>query len=144
MDQVFVLLVQLEELENQEIVCLKTDKSGKLTLINREDYAKLGKGCPDKEINREELRTIERRVNEHTRFWTRILNAGENHGHFERITNSKINNSEATASKYFMFKDHKPNGGYRPVVSGCTSNTLGLSNMLSDIATWPSVLFVQY
>ena len=32
-----------------------------------------------------------------------------------------------------MFKDHKRDGGYRPVVSGCTSNTLGLSNMLSDV-----------
>ena len=42
-------------------------------------------------------------------------------------------NSEVTASKYYMYKDHKSEGGYRPVVSGCTSNTLGLSNMLSDI-----------
>ena len=34
---------------------------------------------------------------------------------------------------YFMYKDHKNEGGWRPVVSGCNSNTLGLSNVLSDL-----------
>ena len=32
-----------------------------------------------------------------------------------------------------MYKDHKKEGGWRPVVSGCNSNTLGLSNLLSDL-----------
>ena len=61
------------------------------------------------------------------------MNAGESHNHLKRITSSKITNSESVASKYYMFKDHKKDGGYRPVVSGCKSNTLGLSNMLSDV-----------
>jgi len=76
---------------------------------------------------------IERRLNEHTRMWTKILNAGEHHGHHSRIANSKMVSSEVSANKYFLYKDHKKEGGYRPVVSGCTSNTLGLSNMLSDV-----------
>ena len=32
-----------------------------------------------------------------------------------------------------MYKDHKCGGGYRPVVSCCCSNTLGLSGLLSDV-----------
>ena len=32
-----------------------------------------------------------------------------------------------------MFKDHKIEGGYRPVVGGCNSDTLGLSNTLSEV-----------
>ena len=32
-----------------------------------------------------------------------------------------------------MFKDHKSKGGYRQVVGGCSSNTLGLSNMISEV-----------
>ena len=32
-----------------------------------------------------------------------------------------------------MFKDHKIGGGYRPVVGGCSSDTLGLSNTLSEV-----------
>ena len=51
----------------------------------------------------------------------------------ERILNSKVVNSENTAPKYYLFKDHKEGEIWRPVVSGCSSNTLGLSNVLSDI-----------
>ena len=32
-----------------------------------------------------------------------------------------------------MYKDHKMEGGYRQVVGGCNSNTLGLSNMISEV-----------
>ena len=44
----------------------------------------------DREITREELKEIEKRINNHTRIWAKILNAGESHGHLKRITNSKI------------------------------------------------------
>ena len=63
----------------------------------------------------------------------KIVNAGEEHGHFKRITDSKIVHSETSAPMYYMYKDHKKEGGWRPVVSGCNSNTLGLSNLLSDL-----------
>ena len=63
----------------------------------------------------------------------KVVNAGEAHGHLERISNSKITNSETEAPKYYLFKDHKEKESWRPVVSGCNSNTLGLSNLLSDM-----------
>ena len=103
--------------------------------MKKEEYLKLGVKMNeiDKEIDRKELKRIERRINEHTKMWCKILNAGETHGHFKRIMNSKVTSSEQAASKYMMYKDHKKGGGYRPVVSGCSSNTLGLSNLLSDV-----------
>ena len=61
------------------------------------------------------------------------MNAGESHGHMKRITDSKITNSETVAPMYYLFKDHKEAESWRPVVSGCNSNTLGLSNLLSDM-----------
>ena len=42
-------------------------------------------------------------------------------------------NSETAAPHYYMFKDHKKEESWRPVVSGCNSNTLGLSNLLSEV-----------
>jgi len=42
-----------KRIENKELICVKTDKSGKLTLMNREEYAALGKGCQDKERDKE-------------------------------------------------------------------------------------------
>ena len=83
----------------------------------------------DRIIDDYEHRKIEKRINDHVRFWTRMVNSGSNHDHLERIMLSKKQSeSENAAAKYFMYKDHKAEGGYRPVVSGCNSDTLGLSN----------------
>ena len=51
----------------------------------------------------------------------------------QRIKDSKITHSETSAPMYYMYKDHKKEGGWRPVMAGCNSNTLGLSNLLSDM-----------
>ena len=76
---------------------------------------------------------IERRINDQSIYWSRILNSGKNHDHEDRIVKSKLCSSENSAPKYFMYKDHKVEGGYRPVVGGCNSDTLGLSNTLSEV-----------
>ena len=64
---------------------------------------------------------------------TKALNIGEAHGHTKRIIDSKVVNSETVAPMYYLFKDHKEKESWRPVVSGFNSNTLGLSNLLSDV-----------
>ena len=64
---------------------------------------------------------------------TKIFNIGESHGHLKRVQESTITHSETLAPMYYLFKDHKAEPGWRPVVSGCNSNTVGLSNILSDI-----------
>ena len=125
----------MKRIQDGEILVLKTDKSGKLTLISREKYLELGKkeNKVDQKIDRAEVKRIERKLNEHTKMWAKIVNAGEAHGHYSRIVSSKTSESEIVANKYFMYKDHKEKESYRPVVSGCTSNILGLSGLLSDI-----------
>ena len=44
-----------------------------------------------------------------------------------------ITHSETSALMYYMYKDHKAEPWWRPVVSGCNSNTVGISTLLSDI-----------
>ena len=124
-----------KRIKNKEIIAVKTDKSGKLTVIKRDLYEKIGeeKCKQDRVIDDCEHRKIEKRINDHVRFWTRIMNTGINHDHMERIMSSKQSVSENAATKYYMYKDHKTEGGYRPVVSGCNSDTLGLSNTLSEV-----------
>ena len=55
-----------KRIKNHEILKLKTDKSGKLTVINREEYNKMGlENCKtDREVTREEHKTVEKRINE--------------------------------------------------------------------------------
>ena len=129
-------LIKLRKrIKDEEIVILRTDKSGKLTAMKKEEYLKMGRSKieKDKKMTRKEIKDNEERINAHTRMILKIVNAGESHGHLKRITNSKITHSETSAPMYYMYKDHKKGGGWRPVVSGCNSNTLGLSNLLSDM-----------
>ena len=124
-----------KRVEKDEIIIVKTDKSGKLGVISKEKYLEMGKkgNSEDREVNRIELKKIEKSINDHTRMLCKVVNAGEYHGHMDRILSSKLVNSESTAPKYYLYKDHKKVESWRPVVSGCFSNTLGLSNILSDI-----------
>ena len=102
-----------QRVKDGEIVILKTDKSGKLTVMKLGEYDKLGKEkcLGDKKIEREEIRRIERRINDHTKMWCKMLNSGANHDHLQRIISSKKSSSENTAPKYLMYEDHKLEGG---------------------------------
>ena len=104
--------------------------------MDREKYEKLGhdKNKMDREMDRLELRKIESRINAQSKFWTKIISSGTDHrNHHERILKSKQSNSQNSAPKYFLYKNPKVEGGFRPVVSGCSSDTLRLSNTLSEI-----------
>ena len=124
-----------KRIKRGEIVILKSDKSGRMIAMKKDEYLKMGlkSNEADKKLNRKEIKDIETEINDHTRMLCKVFNAGEHHDHLSRILGSKIVHSEATAPKYFLLKDHKKEEAWRPVVSGCSSNTLGLSNLLSDV-----------
>ena len=129
-------LVKLQKrIRNDEIAILKTDKSGKLAAISKDDYKKMGLSLnkSDKKVTRKEMLKIEKEINDHTRMLVKCMNMGEKNDHLQRILDSKLTTSELSAPMYYMFKDHKAEGGWRPVVSGCSSNTLGLSNLVSEM-----------
>jgi hypothetical protein len=62
-----------------------------------------------------------------------IWGSGGDHNHRDTIIDSKVVSSEQLADLYLMYKDHKRGGKSRPVVTGCNSNTKGLSNSVSDL-----------
>ena len=76
-----------KRIKNKEIIAVKTDKSGKLTVMKRDLYEKLGeeKCKQDRIIDDHEHRKIEKRINDHVRFWTRMVNSGANHDHLETL-----------------------------------------------------------
>ena len=59
--------------------------------------------------------------------WCKFSNMGESHNHKDRIWESKQTRSKNLASMYMMLKDHKDELVWRKVVTGCDSDTLGLS-----------------
>ena len=46
---------------------------------------------------------------------------------------SKVTHSENVADLYVMYKDHKPGDKTRPTATGHSSNSLGLSNAVSEV-----------
>jgi hypothetical protein len=124
-----------KRIKNKEILILKTDKTGKLAVADRETYLEIGKLQiqGDIEIDRKEIRRIEKVLNSHSAMWCKFNNMGEAHNHKDRIWESKQTKSENLANMYLTVKDHKESLAWRKVVSGCDSDTLGLSNSVSEL-----------
>ena len=115
-----------KRIQKDEIVILKSDKSGRLIAMRKEEYLRMGlrQNGQDKKLTRKEILKIEESINDHTRMLSKAMNIGESHDHLPRVLASKIVNSENTAPKYYLYKDHKKVEAWRPVVSGCSSTYL--------------------
>ena len=85
-----------------------------------EEYLKMGQEHTgkDEEIDRKGIVEIERNLNGHVFFWSKMWGSGEAHNHRDRIIDSKVVSSEQLADMYLMYKDHKPGQKSRPVVTG--------------------------
>ena len=121
---------------NPDIIILKTDKSSRFVVTTEEEYLRLGEAhiSKDMKINRKGIMMIENNLNGHCIAWAKMWNSGEKNNHKGRIIDSKVTHSEETADMHMLYKDHNlEQGKSRPVVTGCTSNTRGLSNSVSDV-----------
>ena len=126
----------LKKVSERSIIIMKTDKSSRFVATTEEEYLKMGRQhtMKDKRIGRMQVIELEKTLNNHAICWCKIWHSGENLGHMPRIIASKISTSENGADMYCLYKDHKAEPGKtRPVVTGCSSDTLGLSNGVSDV-----------
>ena len=125
----------VKRMSEEDLIIMKTDKSGKFCITTREEYKKMGSDHTknDKVIGRDRIREIERILNGHCTAWAKIWGTGEDNGHLERVIDSKRTTSENLANLWLAYKDHKKEKGKsRPIATGCTSNTRGLSNSVSN------------
>ena len=124
-----------KKIKERKIIVIKTDKSSRFAVCSEEAYIRMGKihTTKDKIITREVLEDLEKQLNTHCVAWGKIFNSGDNHDHRGRIINSKKTVSENTADLYILYKDHKPGEKTRPIVTGCSSNTLGMSNNTASV-----------
>ena len=128
-------------IKNGEIVCLLTDKSGKICVTTMDNYLAMGKvhTDQDQEVNEEKVAEIERDTNGHVSMWQKILNLGSDWNHQERIRESVITHSRNVATLSLLVKDHKPPGSFDPKVGPATrpvhNSKVGLDTALSDIVS---------
>ena len=125
-----------------ELVVVRTDKSGKFSLMSLEEYRRAGEvhTSKDKEVTVEFLLKNQRKINGHLSMLLKTFMVGRSHDHYERIRNLKITHSMSVAPLYLLFKDHK---GWtletgkpppsRPVVSAGAGQNDHLSEIVSHI-----------
>ena len=128
-----------EKVKDGELLVLKTDKSGKLVPCSQDAYMEMGKVhfSKDREVNIEKVRNLSDEVAAHTSCWLKMFTVGESHGQASRFRKSFIG-GDSPAPMYCLVKDHKgldANGlpKTRPVVSGCSSYNVGLSELCSEV-----------
>ena len=122
--------------KNMEIIIMNTDKSGRFVIATMEEYKKMGQDhiSKDKPVTSTEIDLIEKQLNGHCIAWAKMNNSGENWNHMSRIMESKTSKSRNTAKMRLLYKDHKAvPRKTRPLVTGNTSDTLGLSNTVSEV-----------
>ena len=122
-------------IKEREIVVMSTDKSCKLAVTTMDKYLEMGAVHTrlDKEISREEFIEIEKIVNGHTAMHIKMQGMGENWQQGKRMRGTTMTRSQNLASLSLLLKDHKKELKTRQVVSGNESNTVGLSNIMSDL-----------
>ena len=104
----------MTRVEEGEIVVLPTDKTGKFSVMRREDYemAGLSHSQGDREVKWEEIKTAQREINGHVAMLIKIFNIGKNWDHVERVRETMMGNSMGVCPIQLLFKDHK-NGSHK-------------------------------
>ena len=85
----------------------------------------------DRKIGRREMIEKERLVNSHAAMWNKMLGHGENNEHGGRIHDSIVQSDQSMAIMTLLLKDHKDGDKTRSVVTGNTSNSVGMSIIVS-------------
>ena len=101
-----------------------------------EEYIRMGKehAGKDKLVSRKEIAEIEKEINGHSIAWVKMNRTGDNNGHKNRVIDSKVTRSKNISTMYIVYKDHKKEPGKsRPIVTGNSGNTRGLSNSVSNL-----------
>ena len=113
-------------IKNKEIVILKTDKTGKFCVMDRDKYKEVGEKQIEGEIevDRREIMRREQILNSHSAMWYKFSNMREAHGQKDRIWESKRTKSENLANMYLLAKDHKAEMGWRKVVTGAAGGCM--------------------
>ena len=126
----------MQRVSKVEILVMKTDKSGKMSVTTRDKYLEMGKEHvgDDEEIGRVKIVETDKVLNEHSAAWCSIWSTGRDHEHQDRVLHSKTSKSENRANLYLMHKDHKKeNDKTRPVGTANSSNTRAFANSVSDL-----------
>ena len=127
-----------DKMEEENLVCFETDKTGKFALDTKDNYVRKMKKhiVNDKSINMREVRKIEKEMNDHADNLVSIVNAGSNTGQTKRIKSNlkTIDNQIPILSG--THKDHKKvdntveGPDLRPIMGATVGPNVALTNFI--------------
>ena len=123
---------------NGEIIVTETDKSKKFCVIKSEQYLASGQKHTKKDlkISYDQVKTIQKIVNDHSSCLQKIFGIGASWGHEDRLSNSMTDRGEVVAPLYLLVKDHKgwsPEDGTPPPSRPVCSGNRGFSRHISEL-----------
>ena len=116
----------MQRISKGEILIMKTDKSGKMSVTTRDKYLEMGREHvgEDDEVARVKIVETDKILNDHSSAWCSIWRTGRDHEHQDRVLQSKLSRSENRANLYLTHKDHKREAAKtRPIGTANSSNT---------------------
>ena len=132
-------------MKDGDIVIKETDKSNKFCLNSVENYTQKGKDHigSDKQVSRDDVKKIEKRINKNTKCILGFLRAGEDLGKTNefRVRSAYCAETGIVLSLGTHIKDHKPPPEYpmkgipksRGICMAWSSINIRFSDVLSDI-----------
>jgi len=94
---------------NKEIIITETDKSRRFCVLKYDQYLASGMKHTknDMIVTCEQVKVLQKCVNDHSKWLRRIFGLGSCWGHEERIGNNMTDKGEVVAPLYLLVKDHK-------------------------------------
>ena len=129
------------KISDENLVCTKTDKTGKLSLDTVENYSnKMMKHIEnDKVLEPKDVKKIENILNKHADYWIKMTQSGGNTNQNKRIKgNIKTRDNQipilsGTVKDHKKVKDPKVGPDVRPIMGAMVGPNVGLANFASMI-----------
>jgi hypothetical protein len=129
------------KMQDEELVCYTTDKTGNLVLDTIKNYSKkLSKHIKEDDvITDKKVKSIENILNKHTNYWVEMTKAGEISGQQKRIKgNLKTKDNQipvlsGTSKDHKIAEDENLGPDVRPIMGAMVGPNVGLANYGSMI-----------
>ena len=127
-----------KRVQNNEIIITETDKSRKFCVMTVEQYYSAGQKHTknDMKVSCDQVKSIQKFVNDHSAWLRKIFGLGASWGHEDRLNSSMTDRGEVVAPLYLLIKDHKGwsfEDGVPPPSRPVCSGNKGFGRHISEI-----------
>ena len=118
-----------KRVQSGELIITETDKSKRFCILKSDQYTAAGQKHVGKDlkVSCDDVRTVQKLVNDHSTWIRKIFGFGAGWGHEDRLGYSMTDRGEVVAPLYLLIKDHKgwtPEDGSPPHPDQCVVETL--------------------